>query len=98
MMCVQSIDQPVSTCPADLARRLQAAAAGERYDEGSESEDAEISDVSPGIAAEGGEDVDIMNSPEQSSREYGELQPWARQVSCSLLFTVHQCGPSQITV
>ena len=53
---------------ADLAERLRAAAAGERYDEASESEDAEISDASPQVADKAGEeDVDIMNSPGPSS-------------------------------
>ena len=72
---------------ADLAQRLRAAAAGEQYDEASESEDAEISDVSQAADKVEEDDVDIMNSPDSlnrpgiSSPDHDPPKAWLRQVS-----------------
>ena len=72
---------------AELAQRLRAAAAGEQYDAASESEDAEISDVSQAADKAEEDDLDIVNTPDvfnrpgNSSPHHGPLQAWPRQVS-----------------
>jgi len=65
---------------ADLAKRLQAAALGQRYDGGSASEDAEISGSSAGHLSPDEDAVETVASP-SSSRDPDALQSWARQAS-----------------